>query len=116
VADFWAHEFGAKRERDQQEQIQSALTRVRTLLNHQYVRDIVGQRQTTIDFAQIMEEKRILLVKLSASLADDIKKFIGTILISELLQAARSRPEGKRISSASLLTSSRTSRLKTLPP
>jgi hypothetical protein len=96
VSDFWEYEFGEKRERDQQEQVQAALTRVRTLLNHQYVSDIVGQRATTVNLSEIMEKKRVLLVKLSASLAPDIKKFIGAILISELLHAARTRPEGKR--------------------
>jgi hypothetical protein len=96
VADFWQYEFEAKRERDQQEQVQAALIRVRTLLNHQYVRDIVGQLKTTVDFSQIMQKKQILLIKLSASLAPDIKKFIGTILISELLHATRERPVDQR--------------------
>lgn len=43
-----------------------------------------------------MESRGVLLVKLSAGLASDIKKFIGTILVSEFLQAVRGRPEGKR--------------------
>ena len=96
VADFWLYEFGARRERDQQDQVQAALTRVRTLLNQQYVRDIVGQKTTTVDFASVMEKNQIILLKLSANLATDIKKFIGTIIVSELLRAARSRPENKR--------------------
>jgi hypothetical protein len=96
VADFWLYEFGAKRERDQQDQVQAALTRVRTLLNQQYVRDIVGQKTTTVDFSRVMEKKQITLLKLSAGLAPDIKRFIGTIITSELLHAARRRPENKR--------------------
>jgi hypothetical protein len=38
-----------------------------------------------------MQEREIVLVKLSATLAPDIKKFIGTILISELLHAVQQR-------------------------
>lgn len=57
---------------------------------------IVGQKESTIDFARIMEKKRIILIKLSSGLADDIRSFIGTLLISELLYAAQNRPQGKR--------------------
>ena len=40
--------------------------------------------------------QRVLLFRLSANLSVDIKKFIGTILFSELLHAVRNRPEDKR--------------------
>jgi hypothetical protein len=89
VVDFWKYHFHPR-------QAESALTRMTTLLGHDAVRHIVGQRETTLDFSRVMEERRIVLVKLPATLAPDIKKFIGTILISELLHAVRSRPEGKR--------------------
>ena len=61
VARFWLHELTARRERDQQERMDAALTRVSTLLGHPYVRHIVGQHKTTVDFADIMEKRRILL-------------------------------------------------------
>jgi hypothetical protein len=96
AADFWRYEFGAKREREQQAQIQAALTRVRTLLGHPYVKHIIGQHKTTIDFPRMLEQPIILLMRLSANLAPDIRKFIGTILIGELLHAVRNRPEDKR--------------------
>jgi hypothetical protein len=96
VVDFWQYEFFQRRERDQQERVDAALTRVTTLLTHPYIRHIIGQRQTTIDFNLIMRQPSILLFKLSANLAEDIKKFIGTILISELLHAVRNRPQNWR--------------------
>jgi hypothetical protein len=92
VVDFWKYQFQPK-------QAESALTRMTTLLGHDAVRHIVGQRETTLDFAKIMAERQIVLVKLPATLAPDIKKFIGTILISELLHAVRIReaiPERER--------------------
>jgi hypothetical protein len=92
VVDFWKYQFHPR-------QAESALTRMSTLLGHDAVRHIVGQRETTLDFAKIMEERKMVLVKLPATLAPDIKKFIGTILISELLHAVRKReevPEEKR--------------------
>jgi hypothetical protein len=96
VADFWHYEFGAKRERDQEALVQAALTRVRTLLAHRYVRDIVGQKTTTINFAELMEMRAIILVNLPANLASDSKRFIGAILISELVHAVRNRTTDNR--------------------
>jgi DNA-binding protein H-NS len=96
VVDFWQYEFFQRREREQQERVDAALTRITTLLTHPYVRHIIGQRQTTIDFERILQQPVALLIRLSANLASDIKKFIGTILISELLFAVRNRPEYER--------------------
>jgi hypothetical protein len=96
VADFWRYEFFSRRERNQQERVDAALTRVNTLLIHSYVRHIIGQRHTTLDFARMLDAQQVVLVKLSANLAPDIKKFIGTMLLSELLHAVRNRPEDKR--------------------
>jgi hypothetical protein len=95
--DFWQYEFFERRERDQQERVDAALTRINTLLTHPYVRHIIGQ-PTTISFSQFVtiEFPHTLLFRLSANLPEDIKKFIGTILMSELLHAIRNRPEGER--------------------
>lgn len=64
--EFWRHGCGARRTSDQMEQVQSALTRVRILLNHQHVSDIVGQTKTTIDFSDVLANQRVALVRLSA--------------------------------------------------
>jgi hypothetical protein len=85
---FWRQEFDPI-------QAQAALTRVRSLLGDMYVSHIIGQ-ETTIDLAAIMEERRVVMLKLSSNLPEDVKKFIGVILLSELLHAVRNRPEGKR--------------------
>jgi hypothetical protein len=52
VVDFWRYRFGQRRERDQEAQVDAALTRFSTFLGHPYVRDIIGQKQTTLDFAR----------------------------------------------------------------
>jgi hypothetical protein len=100
VVEFWQHRFeGRRREWDQEQQVSAALTRIDTLLGHPYVSHIIGQHITTINFSEIMEKKQTIFVKLSASLPEDIKKFIGIILINELLTAVRKRielPESKR--------------------
>ena len=99
VAEFWRYHFFSRRVPDQQERVDAALTRITILLSHPYVRDIIGQQKTTIDFNSMLAGNDVWLFKLSANLAEDEKNFIGTILISELLHAVRSRdklPEEQR--------------------
>jgi type IV secretory pathway TraG/TraD family ATPase VirD4 len=96
VVDFWKYEFFERREPDQQARADAALTRITTLLTHPYVRHIIGQKKTTVDFSEYMKSNPILLFKLSANLPADIKRFIGAILVSELLHAVRNRPENNR--------------------
>ena len=55
-----------------------------------------GKQQLIFDSILSDPMQRVLLFKLSANLPVDIKKFIGTILFSELLHAVRNRPEDKR--------------------
>jgi hypothetical protein len=81
---YWRIEFSER-------QAQPFITRLRMLLSHPHVKHIICQKETTIDFDRIMSRRKILLVKLSVNLPSDIKKFIGTILLSELTHAAMTR-------------------------
>jgi hypothetical protein len=99
VVDFWRYELFERRERSQQERADAALTRINTLLTNPYVRHIVGQQKTTINFESVLKFGFTILMRLSANSPDDVKGFIGTILFSELLQAVRNRdklPEKER--------------------
>jgi hypothetical protein len=85
--DFWKHEF-------RPEQAQPALVRVRALLGEDdYVRDIVGQQKTTIDFRCLTTDisARFLFLRLPPNLNDETARFIGTIVATELLHAIRAR-------------------------
>lgn len=66
------------------------------MFTHPYVSDILGQSQTTVDFTKLIEEKKIILVKLTDNLHYDEKTIIGTVVISELLHAIEQRPPDKR--------------------
>jgi hypothetical protein len=84
AADFFRKDFHPR-------QAQPLRDRLSLLLGHLPVRHIVGQATTTVDLAKLIEERKILLIKLSAQLPPDQKRFIGMILVSELLQAVRAR-------------------------
>ena len=58
-------------------------------------RPIVGQAQSTIDVQNIMDEGKILLVKLSIQLPS-VTSLIGSIMIALILNAASARPANKR--------------------
>lgn len=96
VADYWRHSFIRQKAREQYGKIDATLTRLYILLSREYVRSVVGQAQTTIDFASIMRERQVVFLRPPASLPADDKRFFGTILMSEVLHAARHRPRDTR--------------------
>src|SRR3954453_10119905 len=63
VADFWQYHFGARRQWDQEAQVDAALTRFSTFLGHPYVKHIIGQTETTIDFARLIRDKKVILLR-----------------------------------------------------
>lgn len=92
---FW-QQFNKRK--DKNEYTASTLNKVRAFLSSAIVEHIVGQSHTTVDFRQIMDESKILLVKLP-SRYEDITSLVGSVLIGQLLNAALSRvdlPESKR--------------------
>lgn len=90
AVDFWRYEF-------KEEQAQSALVRIRSILSNPYVRDIVGQKQTTLNFERSVTQYYSILLRLPAMLAEDAKRFIGTIFLSELTEAIFRRPTGHNL-------------------
>src|SRR5689334_13092709 len=97
IVDFWRQfEEDKRRGWEQAKQIDAALTRINTPLGHQYVKDILGQPVSTIDFSDILEKQKLIFLRLSSNLPPDIKRFVGTIILSELLHAVRNRTERKR--------------------
>ena len=90
LVDYWRYEYEEK-------QAQSARNRVGSLLANPYVRHIIGQQRTTIDFEQIVKNTtrrqlpQFVFLRLPATLADDARHFIGTIIVTELLHAIQTR-------------------------
>jgi hypothetical protein len=93
VVDFWHHEYAQLPRRDKIEEIESTLNRLNPLLTRDYTKYMVSQAENTVDFARWMDTRKIVLLRLPAWLDDEMKSFIGTILISQLLKAAFLRAE-----------------------
>lgn len=83
---------------DQQQRYESTLNRADAFLSDEIIYNIVGQQHTTVNFRHIMDERKILLVKLDARL-EEMTNLIGALIIAQFLTAAYSRaalPVNKR--------------------
>lgn len=68
------------------------LTRLDTFLRSKLIRHIVAQKENRLDFRRIMDERKILLVRLSlGAIGEENAYLLGSLLVSKLYQAALSR-------------------------
>jgi len=97
---FWTQEFAVWNDRYRTEAVAAILNKVRPFLMNKSIRAIVSQPGKGIDLREIMDEGRILIVKLSKGvLGEDNANLLGALLVTKLQQDAMSRadtPEDKR--------------------
>jgi Type IV secretion-system coupling protein DNA-binding domain len=68
------------------------LTRLQTFLSPKPIRYMVGQRNTKLDIAEIMDSGKILLVKLPQGLMGAENSYLlGSLIVSKIQQAAMTR-------------------------
>ena len=83
---YWEHEYEMVKK-----SIAPLLTRIDTFLRPKTVRSMLAQTKG-IDFAKCIDEKRILLIKLSQGLIGEENSFLlGSIFLSKLNQVAQGR-------------------------
>ena len=87
---FWSHEFPLITNKPQA----SILIRLDTFLRQRLIRNIVCQRENKLDLRTIMDDRKVLLVKLSQGLIGEENAYLlGTLFVSKLYQAALGRQE-----------------------
>lgn len=94
---FWKS-YNALPDRERLDRIESTWDRIDDLIISKIITNIVGQ-SGKIDFRDIIDSRKILLVRLYID-REDITSLLGSIIIGELLVAALSRhniPEHKRV-------------------
>ena len=100
VKNFWVAEFAAWSEKFDAEAITPLLNKVGQFVATNMIRNIIGQPTTKFDIREIMDKKKILLMKVSKGLlGEENSSLIGSMFITKLYQAAMSRadtPEEKR--------------------
>ncbi len=93
---FWKT-YNALRPSEQFDRAESTINKMDELLQP-LPRNIVGQAKTTVNIQRVMDDRKILLVKLSAQL-DQVTSLVGSLIIALFLNAAYSRasiPVNKR--------------------
>ena len=72
--------------------VESTFSRVLEFIKHPYIANILGQVDNVLDWRKIMDEGGIVLVNLHSGLTQESSKFLGTILINDLIHKAWHRP------------------------
>lgn len=86
---YWTKEFPSLAGR-----ITPLLTRLNMFLRSKLIRNILAQRNNKLDFRRIMDERKILLLKLThGALGREHAQLLGSLLIAKLYQTALSRQD-----------------------
>ncbi len=94
VREFWTNEFANYTDRQRVEAIAPIQNKVGQFLSSTLIRNIVGQKHTAINLRQVMDEGKILLIKLSkGELGEDASALLGAMLITKIQLAAMSRAD-----------------------
>jgi hypothetical protein len=100
VHQFWQMQYDQLSAVDRFTRVRPLLGRLEALfMGRSIVRNIVGQRQTTIDFRKAIENKEIIFIRLPIKTLTQDSRLIGTLLIAQIHQALFSfadMPEDKR--------------------
>jgi Helicase HerA, central domain len=90
--------FASLRDRDRNEFTESSFNRLQPFVIHEVIRQILGRRGKTLDFAEVLSGQKIVLVNLAkqSTIPEDYQHLLGTLLVNEILTAAFARPAGKR--------------------
>lgn len=90
VVYYWQREFPLLPGRPQA----PLLTRLDTFLRLKLIRHMVAQREMRLDFRRIMDERKILLIRLSqGAMGEENAHLLGALVVAKLHQAALSRQE-----------------------
>lgn len=99
VRQYWTH-FFPQSKKTQEEYYASFVNKVLTLWINRTVSNIVSQRESKVDFRQLADEQKIVLIPLRIGvIGEEAVSFLGSIILGELFLAARSRediPERER--------------------
>ena len=92
VRSFWENQMAKTGAREQQEMIPYFAAKFGAFVTNSLMRNIVGQVHSAFDFADVMNNRKILLINLSKGLIGDINsKLLGLIIVNKIQVAALRR-------------------------
>ncbi|MFA5792298.1 MAG: type IV secretory system conjugative DNA transfer family protein [Candidatus Gracilibacteria bacterium] len=94
VKNFWVNEFAGWSEKFDAEAITPLLNKVGQLVSTNMIRNIIGQPKNTFDIRDIMDNQKILLMKVSKGLlGQENAALLGSMIITKIYQAAMARAD-----------------------
>jgi len=101
VKAFWEKQMAQTSAQSKSEMLNYFVSKFGRFMTNDMMRNIIGQPQSSFDFREIMDNKKILLVNLSKGLVGEVNShLLGMIIVSKLQLAAFSRqevPESQRV-------------------
>lgn len=92
VKHFWANEFSSWSEKFDNEAILPLVNKLGQFLSNELIRNIVIQPKNTIDFTELMNGEKILLIELSRGLlGEENANLLGAMIITKIYQTAMAR-------------------------
>lgn len=100
VKAFWIHEYESWQDKFRSEAIAPIQNKVGQFLSTNIIRNVVGQKKSTIDIYDLMNKKKILLINVSKGrIGEDNAALLGAMFITRIQLAAMERvkiPEEER--------------------
>jgi hypothetical protein len=100
VKSFWQNEYANTGDRERQEMIPYFSSKFGPFITNSIMRNTIGQKKSSFNFRKVMDEGKILLVKLSKGEIGDLNtQLLGLVIVSKIQMAAMSRadmPEDER--------------------
>ena len=94
VKNFWVNEFAGWSEKFDSEAITPLLNKVGQLVSTNMIRNIIGQPRNSFNIREVMDKKKILLMKVSKGLlGEENSGLIGSMIITKIYQAAMARAD-----------------------
>jgi hypothetical protein len=94
VRTFWTKEFAGYTERMAAEAVPAIQNKVGQFTANPLIRNMIGQPQSSFDFRQAMDTRKIVIINLSKGrIGDENMKLLGGLLVTKIYLAAMSRAD-----------------------
>lgn len=94
VRNFWEKTYSAMGDREKQKIIPYFTSKFVSFNTNSLIRNVIGEMKPPLNFRQIMDEGKILLVNLSKGKIGELNaQLLGMILVSNIYNAAMSRAD-----------------------
>ena len=97
---YWINRFGALSDKMKPVYIEPVLNKLTVFTSDPYIRHMLAQGETSIDFRKLMDSKKWVIVNISKGALSDNAYLLGSLMISKIKSAAMSRadtPEYRRV-------------------